>query len=66
MPLCIECICFNDRKAKNKLGKHCKLRTMKGICCYAKLIKIKHKIVNPEIGGGGGGKGPGPPLGAPF
>ena len=49
MPLCIKCMCFNDRNALNKSGKHCKLRTMKG---------IKHKILNPEIGGGverGGG-----------
>ena len=35
MPLCIECMCFRDCKAENKWGKHCKLRTMKGICFYA-------------------------------
>ena len=59
---------FNEVKAWNKWGKHCKLRTMKGICCYVKLTKIKHKILNPERGGGGGEgiKRPAPFLGPPF
>ena len=34
MPLCIECMCFNERKAKDKWGTHCKLSTMKGVCFY--------------------------------
>ena len=68
MPLCIECMCLNEGKTQNKWGKHYKLMTMKGICCYVKLTKIKHKILNPEIcwEGGGAVKRPAPSLGPPF
>ena len=41
---------------------------MKGICCFPKFTKIKHKISNPEIRGerGEGVKRIAPSLGPPF